>query len=51
MQAQKRIEENIRMERVYENMEHAMEYSVRPVDSSLSCINQIAEKSWCTADV
>jgi hypothetical protein len=39
------------MERVYENMEHAMEYSVRPVDPSFSWIYQIAEKYWCRADV
>ena len=35
LQAQKKIEEAIRMERVYENMEHAMEYSVRKGNSGV----------------
>jgi len=39
-QAQKKIEEAIRMERVYENMEHAMEYSVSDASSLASALTR-----------
>lgn len=60
MDAQKKIEEMIRQEAVLENMEHAMEYSVRfrfrfatirkepTIEPSLSCSQRVSAMCTCS---